>query len=133
MYRTFIIIIIIMSRYQHGYLWPSLTTPPYRLLLLAGFPGYIHYLHRAAVCMFDLDVLPLLVAVKGSTYELVPTSPAVSRMSGSSNVYKEAKNISTKHKYYDLYKNIFNHKLYISNQILERSYRYCCMDALPGR
>ena len=73
-----------MSRYQHGYFLPSLATPPYRPLFLAGLPGYIQYLRRAAVCMFE----PLLVPVKGSqeyiTYELVPTSPAVSRMSGSS-------------------------------------------------
>ena len=43
----------------------------------------------AAVCRFELNVLPLLVHVRGSTeiitYELVPTSPAVSCMSGSSN------------------------------------------------
>ena len=58
------IIIIIMSRYQHGYFWLSLATPPYRPLVLAGLQGY---LHRAAVCMFELDVLPLLVPLKGST------------------------------------------------------------------
>ena len=45
----------------------SLTTPPYRPLFLAGFPGYIQYQHRAAACMFELDDLPLLVPVKGST------------------------------------------------------------------
>ena len=59
----FIIIIIIMSHYQHGYFWPSLATPPYRPLLLAG----PQYRHRAAVCKFEQDVLPLLVHVKGST------------------------------------------------------------------
>ena len=62
-----IIIIIIMLRYQHGYSWPSLATPPYRLLLSADPEGYIPYRHRAAVCRFELDVLPLLVHGKGST------------------------------------------------------------------
>ena len=45
----------------------SLATRPYRPLPLAGLPGYIPYRHRAAVCIFELDVLPLLVPVKGST------------------------------------------------------------------
>ena len=62
-----IIIIIIMSRYQHGYPWPSLATPPYRPLLPVGLQEYIPYLHRAAVCRFELVVLPLLSHVKGST------------------------------------------------------------------
>ena len=58
-----IIIIIIVSRYEHGYSWPSLYYP----LLLADSQGYIPYRHRAAVCNFDLDILPLLVHGKGST------------------------------------------------------------------
>ena len=62
-----IIIIIIMSRYQHGYAWPSLATRPYRPLLPADLQGYIPYRHRAAVCRFELVVLLLLVHVKGST------------------------------------------------------------------
>ena len=66
-YFRFIIIIPIMSRYQHVYSWPSLATPPYRPLFLAGPQGYIQYRHRAAVCRFELDVLPLLVYVKGPT------------------------------------------------------------------
>ena len=53
-----------MSRYQHGYFWPSLTTLPYRSFLLAGLPSYIQYRHRAAVCMFELDIQLLLVPVK---------------------------------------------------------------------
>ena len=57
---------MIMSRYQHGYFWPSLATPPYCPLLPASPLGYIPYQHRAAVCRFELDVLPLLVHVKGS-------------------------------------------------------------------
>ena len=62
-----IILIIIMSHYQHGYPWHSLATPPYRSLLPVGLQGYIPYLHRAAVCRFELVVLHLLVHVKGST------------------------------------------------------------------
>ena len=53
--------------HQHGYPWPSLTTPPYRPLLLTGPQGYILYLHWAAVCRFELVILPLLVHVRGST------------------------------------------------------------------
>ena len=83
----FIIIIIIMSRYQHGYFWPSLATPPYRPLLPASSLGYISYRHSANVCRFKLVVLPLFVHVKYITYELVPTAPAVSCMSGSFNFY----------------------------------------------
>ena len=79
-----------MSRYHHGYSWPSLTTPPYRSLLSADPQGYILYRHRATVCRFELDVLPLLVHVKGPleyiTHELVSTSPAISRVSVSSNL-----------------------------------------------
>ena len=62
-----VIIIIIMSRYQLGYLWPLLATPPYCPLLPADSQGYIPHRHRAAVCRFELDVLPLLVHVKEST------------------------------------------------------------------
>ena len=67
----------------------TLATPPYHPLLSANPQGYIPYRHRAAVCKFELDVLPLLVHVKGPQhciiYELVPASPAMSCMSGSSN------------------------------------------------
>ena len=62
-----IIIIIIMSSYQHEYPWSSLTNPPYRPLLPAGLQGYIPYWHKAAVCRFELIVLPLLGHVNGST------------------------------------------------------------------
>ena len=58
---------IIMSRYYHGYFWTSLATLPYRPLLSADPHGYITYRHRAAVRRFELDILPLLVHVKGST------------------------------------------------------------------
>ena len=56
-----------MSCHQHGYPWPSLTTPPYRPLLPAGLQGYIPHRHRAAVYRFELVILPLLIHVKGST------------------------------------------------------------------
>ena len=56
-----------MSRHQHRYPWSSLATPPYRPLLPAGLQDYLPYRHRAAVCRFELVVLPLLVHMKGST------------------------------------------------------------------
>ena len=79
-----------MSRYQQGYFWPSLATSPYSPLLPTGPQGYIPYRHRAAACRFKLDVLlfarPLWRGPQEyTTYELVPTSPAMTRMSGSSN------------------------------------------------
>ena len=60
-------IIIIMSHYQHGYPWPSLATLLYHPLLPAVLQGYILYQHRAAVCRFKLVVLTLLIHVNGST------------------------------------------------------------------
>ena len=62
-----ITIIIIISRYQHGYPWPSLATPPYLPLLPTGPQGYI--LWRGSQ--------------ENITYELVPTSPAVSRINNT--------------------------------------------------
>ena len=82
-------IIIIMSRHQHGYPWTSLATLPYRPSLPEGHQGYIPYLHRASVCRFELVAQPFSAMWRGPqeyiTYELVPISPAVSRVSGSSN------------------------------------------------
>ena len=84
-----VIIIIIMSRYQHGYFWPSLATPTCSPLLLAGPQSYIPYRHRATVCRFEVDVLPLLVHVKGSTgvhhLRARPYSPRNASMFNSSN------------------------------------------------
>ena len=81
-------IIILMSCRLHGYPWPSLATSPYHSSPLAGLLGNIPYSHIAAECMFNLVVLLLLGHVLGPqeyiTYELVPASPAVSGMSGSS-------------------------------------------------
>ena len=79
------LILIIKSRYQHRCPWPSPTTLLYRPLLLVGLRGYILYRHRAVVCRFKLVVLPLLVHVRGPQ-EYVTTSPAVSHMSGLSNL-----------------------------------------------
>ena len=62
-----IIIIIVVSRYQHGYPWLSLAIPPNRPLLPVILHGYILYRHRAAICRFEQVVLPLLVHVKEST------------------------------------------------------------------
>ena len=56
-----------MSCHQHGYPRPSLVTPPYRPSLPAGPQGYVPYLHRAAVCRFELVALLLLGHLKGST------------------------------------------------------------------
>ena len=56
MYKQDLAFIIIMS---HGYSWSSLARPSYRPLLSADPQGYILYRHRAAVCIFELDVLPL--------------------------------------------------------------------------
>ena len=64
-YPSFLIIIINMSRYQHGYPRPSLAISPYRPFLPARPQGYILYRHRAGVCRFTLVVLPLLVHVSG--------------------------------------------------------------------
>ena len=60
------IIIIILSRHQHGYPWPSFATTPYLPLLPPGLQGSIPYRHRAAVCRFELVVLRILGYVKGS-------------------------------------------------------------------
>ena len=62
-----VIIIIIMSCYQHRYPWPSPATLFYRPSFPVGLRGYILYRHRAVVCRFKLVVLPLLVHMKGST------------------------------------------------------------------
>ena len=56
-----------MLRYQHVYSWPSLATPSNRPSLSADPRGYIPYRHRAVAWRFELDVLLLLVHVKGST------------------------------------------------------------------
>ena len=82
-----------MSRYQHRYFGPSLATSPYCTLLFAGLPSYSQYRHRAAVFMFNLDVFMFNLCSslrrgpqQKITYELAPTSSAMSRMSGSSNL-----------------------------------------------
>ena len=58
--------IIIKLCHQHGYPWPSLTTPPYHSSPPAGLQSYILCLHIAAVCSFELIVLLLLGHMWGS-------------------------------------------------------------------
>ena len=76
-------------RHQFGYPWLSLAIPACRPSLPVGPQGYIPYLHRATVCRFELVTLLCSSMWRGPqehiTSELVPASPAVSRMSGSSN------------------------------------------------
>ena len=58
--------LIILSRHQHGYPWPSFATPPYHSSLPVGLQGYTLYPHRAAVCRFELATLLFYSHVKGS-------------------------------------------------------------------
>ena len=64
-YKGFVI--IIMSRRQHGYPWPSLATSPYHSSPPAGLQGYIPCPHIVAVCKFVLVVLLLHIHMWGST------------------------------------------------------------------
>ena len=59
------IIIIIMSRRQHGYPWPSLATSPYHSSPPASLQGYILCPHIVAVCKFVLVVLLLHIQYVG--------------------------------------------------------------------
>ena len=61
------IIIIIMSRRQRGYPWPSLAISPYHSSPPAGLQGYILCPHIVAVCKFVLVVLLLHIHMWGST------------------------------------------------------------------
>ena len=60
-------IIIIMSRRQRGYPWPSLAISPYLSSPPAGLQGYILCPHIVAVCMFVLVVPLLHIHMWGST------------------------------------------------------------------
>ena len=81
-----------MSCRQHGYPWSSLATSPCYSSPQEGLQGYILCPHIAAVCKFEL-VRPAFawpyagVHRSTSPYELVLASPAVSCVSGSSNLY----------------------------------------------
>ena len=77
-----VIIIIIMSCFEHGYPWPSLANSPYYSSPLAGLQGYIPYPHIAAVCMFELVILLLLGHMRGS----IGVHPLWARSSFSSSV-----------------------------------------------
>ena len=61
------IIIIIMSRRQRGYPWPSLAISPYHSSPPAGLQSYILCPHIVAVCKFVLVVPLLHIHVWGST------------------------------------------------------------------
>ena len=60
-------IIIIMSRRQRRYPWPSLAISPYHSSPPAGLQGYILCPHIVAVCKFVLVVLLLHIHMWGST------------------------------------------------------------------
>ena len=81
------IIIIIMAGYKCGYSCPSFATPLFSSLLSADRQVYISYRHRAAVCRFELDVLPLHIHVKGfhRSISLITSSLFVLRVSCLSN------------------------------------------------
>ena len=65
--RLILIIIIIMSRRQRGYPWPSLAISPYHSSPPAGLQGYILCPHIVAVCRFVLVVPLLHIHMWGST------------------------------------------------------------------
>ena len=90
--RDIITIIIMMSRYQQRYPWPFFADLLYLPLLPVGIPG-LHPVSEQSCCMYVnlwLVVLLFFVHVRGPleyvTYEFVPTSPALYRMPGSSNL-----------------------------------------------
>ena len=60
-------IIIIMSRRQRGYPWPSPAISPYHSSPPAGLQGYILCPHIVAVCRFVLVVPLLHIHMWGST------------------------------------------------------------------
>ena len=82
--------IIILSRNQHGYSWPSLTTAPYRSSLPVGPEATSRILRE--LLNVSSKWLPCFymaiwrVPLENIIYEHVPTSPAFSCMSGSSNL-----------------------------------------------
>ena len=85
-----IIIIITLSRNQHGYPWPSPATLLYRPLLTAGPQNHIHIgtelLYVGSSWSSCLSSAMWRGPQEYITHELVHTSPAVFRMSGSSNL-----------------------------------------------
>ena len=60
-----IIIIIIMSRWQHGSPWPSLAIRLYHPSLLVGLQSDVLYRHIAVIYRFQLVVLSLLIMWRG--------------------------------------------------------------------
>ena len=84
------IIIIIIIMYQHGYFWPSHHTS--LLSIASGRSSRLHPVSAQSCCYAGSSWASCLCSSmwRGPqeyiTYELVPTSPAVSRVSGSSNL-----------------------------------------------
>ena len=82
-------IIIILLCHQLWYLWPSLATSPYHSSLLAGPQGCIPILTELLYVGSSWSPCFSSAMCGGPseniTYELVPASPVVSCMSGSSN------------------------------------------------
>ena len=81
-------IIIIMSRYEHGYPWPSRATLPNHLLLSAGLQPFRATSHIVTELLYVGSSWSSWFCSsmwRGPqeyiTYELVPTSPAVSHVS----------------------------------------------------
>ena len=87
---TIWLIIIIMSRHQHRYLSPSLTTLPivhyFWLVLRASSLIFTELLNVGSSWSPCLCSAMCRGPQEYITYELVPTSPAVSRISRSSNL-----------------------------------------------
>ncbi len=77
--------IIIKKRHQHGYPWSSPATLLYRPSLPVGLQGYI-LLYVCSSWSSYLCSSMWRGPLEYVTSEFVPTSPAVSRMSGSSNL-----------------------------------------------
>ena len=78
-----------MSHYQLGYTWPFLATPPNRPLLPADLGDYIMYRQLLYVDSSWSSCLCTSMwrgPQKYVTNEFIPTSPAVSHMSGSSDL-----------------------------------------------
>ena len=86
--KKVVIIIIMMPCHQHRSLWPSPATHLHRPSLLVGLQGYILYqllyINSSRLSCPCSSMWRCLQEYVG--YEFVPTSPAVSRMPGLSNL-----------------------------------------------
>ncbi len=72
LYIDIILKLYVFTDHHHHHVVPlarislTLATSPYHSSLLIGHQGYIPYPHIAAVCMFELAILLLLVHMRGS-------------------------------------------------------------------